>query len=174
VIMDISDIDHLHVELTVYENDISRVAEGQKIWFNVSSDPETQLEAEIYLLGSAVREDRSITVHAHLLEKVPYLLPGMYVSAEIQTERSDVMTLPENSIVRFDGKHYVFQYFGEDQENDVTIHHFDMIEVEKGITQNGSTAIQFPNMEISKSQFVISGAFTLLASTQNSEGGGHH
>ena len=111
---------------------------------------------------------------AHLKESADYLLPGMYISAQIQTGSSDTTTLPEKSIVRFEGKHYGFKYLGKTRKNDKSVHQFRMVEVIKGITENGITAIQLLDNEVAEADnFVIEGAFALLASAKNKEGEGH-
>lgn len=40
VIMDITNSEDLHVELTVYENDIPRVKKGQRIRFTLANTPD--------------------------------------------------------------------------------------------------------------------------------------
>ncbi|CAN0054866.1 unnamed protein product, partial [Chrysoparadoxa australica] len=75
VIMDITNSDDLHVELTVYENDIPKIKKGQRIRFALANAPDQWREAKVFLVGSGVREDRSVTVHGHLIEKHKDLLP---------------------------------------------------------------------------------------------------
>lgn len=177
VIMDITNSEDLHVELTVYENDIQKVKLGQRIRFSLPTSPTEWLEAEVFLVGSGVREDRSVTVHGHLKQKNEDLKPGMYVAAKIETDSEEVLAVPEVSIVRFDGKYYVFAYEGEKSEDEQTMHDFEMLEVTKGYTEDGYTQIAFVDSEkeIIEIQLVTKGAFTLLGKAKNTEdeGGGH-
>lgn len=177
VIMDITNSEDLHVELTVYENDIQRVKLGQRIRFSLPTSPTEWLEAQVFLVGSGVREDRSVTVHGHLKQKNEDLKPGMYVAAKIETDSNEDWAVPEVSIVRFGGKHYVFAYTGEKSENGQTMHDFKMLEVIKGYTEDSYTQIAFADTEndLSAIQLVTKGAFTLLAKAKNTEEeGGEH
>ena len=177
VIMDITNAEDLHVELTVYENDIPRVQEGQRIRFALANSPNEWKEAEVFLIGSGVREDRSVTVHGHLQKMHEDLKPGMYVAARIETDSNKVFAIQEEGVVRYGGKQYVFSYKGEKAENGVTVHDFEMLEVIKGYTEDGYTQISLADAakDLSSVQLVTKGAFTLLAKAKNSEedGGGH-
>ena len=177
VIMDITNSDDLHVELTVYENDIPRIKEGQRIRFALANSPNEWREAEVFLIGSGVREDRSVTVHGHLKKMHSDLKPGMYIAAKIETDSNKTWAAPDESIVRFGGKHYVFVYAGERSEDGQEMHDFEMLEVQKGSSEDGFTQISLleTSLEISSLKLVTSGAFTLLAKAKNSEDeGGHH
>ncbi len=177
VIMDITNSEDLHVELTVYENDVPRVKEGQRIRFALANSPDEWREAEVFLIGSGVREDRSVTVHGHLKQMYEDLKPGMYVAAKVETDSNETWTAPEESIVRFGGKHYVFAYSGEKSENGQQVHDFEMVEVQKGYTEDGYTQISpaDSSLDINSLKLVTKGAFTLLAKAKNTEeeGGGH-
>lgn len=177
VIMDITNSQDLHVELTVYENDIPRVKEGQLIRFALANTPDQWREAKVFLVGSGVREDRSVTVHGHLKKVHEDLKPGMYVAAKIETDSNEVWAVPESSIVRFAGRHYAFAYSGEKSENNQRMHNFEMLEVTKGYTENGYTQIALvdTSKDLSTIQLATEGAFTLLAKAKNTEeeGGGH-
>lgn len=177
VIMDITNSDDLHVELTVYEDDIPKVKAGQRIRFALASTPDLWREAAVFLVGSGVREDRSVTVHGHLKAHESDLLPGMYVTARIETGSSEVLAVPEEAVVRFSGKHYLFGYTGKRSENGDVMHDFEMLEVNKGQSEDGFTAISLSDSSTVEKpvQVVTQGAFTLLAKAKNSEEeGGHH
>lgn len=177
VIMDITNAEDLHVELTVYENDIPKIRKGQRIRFTLANTPDQWREAEVFLMGSSVREDRSVTVHGHLEQMYEDLLPGMYVTAKVETGSNDVWTVPEPSVVRFGGKYYIFAYTDQRTENGKTVHDFEMLEVIKGYTEDEYTEISLvdSSTEMSTVKLVSKGAFTLLATAKNSEeeGGGH-
>ncbi|MEO9477575.1 MAG: efflux RND transporter periplasmic adaptor subunit [Cyclobacteriaceae bacterium] len=177
VIMNITNSDDLHVELTVYENDIPRVKEGQRIRFSLAISPDEWREAEVFLVGSGVREDRSVTVHGHLKEMYDDLLPGMYVTAKVETNTNEVWAVPEAAVVRFGGKHYIFGYENEHIENEEKVHSFEMLEVTPGASEDDYIQISLVNSskQISSIKLVSEGAFTLLAKAKNTEeeGGGH-
>lgn len=177
VILDITNSEDLHVELTVYENDIPRVKKGQRIRFSLANSPDQWREANVFLLGSNVREDRSVTVHGHVKQLSEDLLPGMYVTAKVETDSDEVWAVPQSAAVRFGGKYYIFSYKGKQIENGQSLHGFEMVEVIRGYTEDDYTHVTLAesSRKISDIKLVTQGAFTLLAKAKNSEeeGGGH-
>ncbi|PVY40668.1 efflux RND transporter periplasmic adaptor subunit [Pontibacter virosus] len=160
---EIVDNHHLHLELSVFERDFSRMKEGQKVLFtlpNVAGEP---LEAEIFALGRAFEGDsRMVTVHAELENnKNTNLLPGMYVNAQILAGKQELPSLPEESVVRYKGKHYVFVKEGP------TI--FRMQEVETGIAEGGYTEVSLTKELPASTQIVTKGAYYVLAEKMKSE-----
>ena len=176
VIMNITNSDDLHVELTVYENDIYKVKKGQRIRFRAAQENGDDYYAKVFLVGSSIREDRSVTVHGHLEEKHEQLLPGMYVKAQIETGAHKVLAIASQAIVRFNSKHYVFAYRGEEMEDGATISNFEMLEVEPGISEGDYTEITFvdPKVKFEHLKFATEGSFTLLATAKNVDDGGGH
>ena len=176
VLMDITDASDLHVELKVYEDDIPLISIGQRIRFRLANAPERWMEAEVFLIGNNVRDDRSITIHGHLKEKIEGLLPGMFINAKLEVEANKQYAVPEEAIVRFNGKHYVFLSLGNRKEDEQRMHDFEMVEIVKGNQEEDFIAITFKNtvVEVAKIEIVLKEAFTLLAKAKNSEEGGGH
>ncbi len=177
VIMDITDASDLHVELKVYEDDIPLIREGQRIRFRLANAPNKWMEAEVFLIGNNVREDRSVTIHGHLKEHIEDLMPGMFVNAAIEVEALEQYAIPEEAIVRFEGKHFIFKALGKRTENGLNMHDFEMIEIIKGPEEEGFIAFTFKDetLDITTMDVVLNDAFTLLAKAKNSEEeeGGH-
>ncbi len=177
VLMDLTDATDLHVELKVYEDDIHLVRKGQRIRFRLANAPEEWMEAEVYLVANNVRADRSITIHGHLKKKNEDLLPGMFINAAIEVEADEQYAIPEEAIVRFEGKHYIFKSLGKRKEGEATMNDFEMLEIKKGNAEEGYIAFTFEDesQDITKMEVVLKDAFTLLAKAKNSEeeGGGH-
>ncbi len=177
VLMDITDASDLHVELSVYEDDIPLIRIGQRIRFRLANAPEEWMEAEVFLIGNSVRQNRSVTIHGHLKTEGKELLPGMFVNAKIEVDTQEQYALPEEAIVRFQGKHYLFQSLGNRMEDGKNMSDFEMIEIEKGNEEDGFVAFSFKDksLKIEQMDIVLKDAFTLLAKAKNSEeeGGGH-
>lgn len=175
VLMDITDASDLHVELKVYEDDIPFIRIGQRIRFRLANAPKEWMEAEVFLIGNNVRDDRSITIHGHLKEKNENLLPGMFINANIEVEALEQNAVPEEAIVRFDGKHYIFKSLGNRKEGEQTMNDFEMVEIIKGNEEDDFVAITLKDSseDISKMNIVLKEAFTLLAKAKNSEEEGH-
>lgn len=160
---EIVDNHHLHLELNVFERDFGKMKEGQKVLFtmpNVAGEP---LEAEIFALGKAFEGDsRMVNVHAELENnKNANLLPGMYVNAQIMAGQQELPTLPEEAVVRYKGKHYVFV-----KEGPTT---FRMQEVETGIAENGFMEVRPLSTLPATAQVVTKGAYYVLAEKMKSE-----
>lgn len=97
--------EHMHLELTVFEKDVSRLALHQNIRFTLQSDT-SEHEAEIFLIGeSLLAENRSVNVHGHLHEENEDLKPGMYVNAQIITRADTVWALPKEAALQV-GEYY--------------------------------------------------------------------
>ncbi|WP_139251874.1 efflux RND transporter periplasmic adaptor subunit [Maribacter aquivivus] len=176
VIMDITDATDLHVELKVYEDDIPLIRNGQRIRFRLANAPEEWMEAEVFLIGSNVRDDRSITIHGHLKEKNEDLLPGMFVNAAIEVEAQERYAVPEEAIVRFEAKQYIFKSLGKRREGENPMNDFEMLEITKGNEEEGFVAFEFVDetQDITSMEIVLKDSFTLLAKAKNSEEEGGH
>ena len=176
VLMDITDASDLHVELKVYEDDIPLIRIGQRIRFRLANAPEKWIEAEVFLIANNVRDDRSITIHGHLKAKNEELLPGMFVNANIEVEALEQYAVPEEAIVRFEGKHYIFKSLGIRKEGEQMMSDFEMVEIIKGNEEEGFVAFTFVDKSenVTKIEIVLKDAFTLLAKAKNSEEEGGH
>ena len=85
VAVNIINTEHLHLELEVFEQDASRINEGQEIRFSVPEMSAQEYLGSVYLIVPAIDlQKRTILVHGHIEEEVAMdLLPGMYVEAKI-------------------------------------------------------------------------------------------
>lgn len=173
VMFEIVDTDHLHVELSVYEKDISRLKIGQTVRFTINNDASRERVAEVYLINPLINEDRTVRVHCHLEKDDPALLPRNYVRATIETGSNQLPSLPDQAIMDFEGKSYVFVEKGkEDSSKKAPAYIFEMIEVQKGVSENGFTHVTLLE-EIKESRIVLKGAYSLLSKMKNSESEGH-
>jgi cobalt-zinc-cadmium efflux system membrane fusion protein len=178
VLMNITDASDLHIELKVYEDDVSLIKVGQRIRFRLSNAPENWMEAKVFLIGNNVRNDRSTTIHGHLDEKNEELLTGMFVNANIEVDTLEQYAVPEEAIVRFEGKQYIFMSKGNRKEGNQTMSDFEMLEVNKGDEEENYVAVSLvdKSLKIEDLNIVLNDAFTLLAKAKNSEdevGHGH-
>ncbi len=169
VIMDITDTKDLHVELSVYENDIPHVKEGQVIHFTVTNSPNKIRKAEVFLIGSEVREDRSVTVHGHLKNIEPDLLPGMYVSANLIIDTNTVWTISKDAVVSFEGKQYIYVLNNHQEGNQV--YQFEMKEVTVGLSEDEFVEIEYlsPQNDVATDIIVQNGGYSILSLSKNKE-----
>lgn len=168
---EIIDTEHLHAELIVYEKDVHKLKIGQKVRFTLPNESNKERLAEVYLIGRKIDADRSVRVHAHLNDEDAELLPGMYINALVELNENKVNAVTESAIVMFDGKYFVYQLKEKEGDNI----HFEMLEVQKGVVENGYSEIVFiKNMDASNIQLVTKGTFSLLAKMKNTEDDGGH
>ncbi|WP_026461312.1 efflux RND transporter periplasmic adaptor subunit [Adhaeribacter aquaticus] len=173
VMFKIVDTDHLHVELTVFEKDITKLKVGQKVRFTLPNESGRERMATLHLIGREISAERTVRVHAHLDREEEQLIPGMYVKAFIELNLNTVPALPQEAIVQSEGKDYIFVYKGERTEAGEKMRDFEMMEVRKGVTESGYTEIIEPaNIQ---EQIAVKGAYSLLAKMKNTEeeGEGH-
>lgn len=163
VMFEIVDTDHLHVELSVFEQDIPKVKLGQLVRFRVSNNPAQEDLAKVYLINQKINDDRTVRVHCHLENEDHSLLPQNFVKAVIETGANPVNALPDEAIVDFDGKTYVFIKAPKGERS------FEMLEVTKGISENGFTEVKLPAGSRESPQFVLKGAYALLSKLKNAE-----
>ncbi len=162
VILKIVDSEHLHAELIVFEKDVLKLKIGQKVRFILANETSPRL-ATIYLVGREITADRTVRVHCHLDEEDPNLLPGMFLSADVETGTEQASVLPSKAVVEYEGQKYIF-VAGSRNTNGTQV--FEMITVTTGVEQNGFVEVNFPGMS-ENSLIAVDGAFDLLGSVKN-------
>ena len=145
------------VNLTIFENDASRIAIGQSVKLKTISDPDKEYLASIELISPAIDSDRSIQVHAKMMKKTANLLPGTFVNAEVELNDTPVLCVPSDALVKWENKDYLFI---EEQKGV-----YRMIPVKIGISDEGFTEIK---SKLPASGIVLKNAYTLLMKLKNS------
>ena len=112
-------------------------------------------------------ETKTISVHGHF-EEQDILIPGLYVEAQIVTEPQMRRTLPEDAVVRDEGKYFYFIQSGKEGEHLL----FEKMEIQTGITDLGFTEVVGIVDKADTTNIVTEGAF-YLKSEMNKEEGGH-
>lgn len=98
----------IHLNLKVYERDLALLRPGQPLLAYSNASPNKRYNGKIHLIGKDVDPTGMTDVHCHLDKYDQDLIPGIYMNAEIQTTATLGHALPEESIVDFEGKSYVF------------------------------------------------------------------
>lgn len=179
ILFEIVDTQHLHAELTVFEKDIPKIKIGQKVRFTLANE-RVERTATVFLTGREIDKDRTIRIHCHIDKMDPNLLPGMYLKAEVETGGAWVSALPDEAVVDFQGKKYIFvlrdgQLSASKNEKPEGVSHFEMLEVQTGNSETGYTEIlSNENLDVAKLQLVVKGAYSLLSKMKNREDGQEH
>ena len=187
VLFEIVDTEHLHAELIVFEKDVRKLKLGQKVRFTLANETKERL-ATVYLIGREISTDRTIRIHCHIDREDKELLPGMYLSAAVETGGALVPALPNEAIIDYQGKKYVFvvsdgaaekhteekseQHSDEEEHEEGS--HFEMVEVQVGASELGYTEVNLPEGFSAEQKIVTKGAYSLLSKLKNSEEEGGH
>jgi len=150
----------IHLNVKVFEKDVANLAIGQKVIAYDNTHPDKKYNCEIILISKDITPEGTADVHCHFETYDKTILPGMYMNAEVLVSANASNTLPQESIVTFEGKEYVFIETKKQQ--------YEMVEVTTGTKENGFVALT--NIEPLKDKTIITkGAYTLLMKMKNKE-----
>jgi len=167
VLFEIVNSDKLFLELTLFEKDADKVSAGQKIRFFINNETEKH-EAVIYQTGKSINADKTYKVYATVPGYCKNVLPGMYVNAIIESSGDKVTSLPSDAVVSFDDKDYIFVFDRDKEEGGKPFTEYRMIEIQKGITDEGYIEVFLPEgFNIQTAKVVVKGAYNLLSAKKN-------
>jgi len=150
----------IHLALNVFEKDINKLHIGQHLIAYTNNDTTKKYPCTIVLIGKELSEDRNIEVHCHFEQYDKELIPGMFMNADIELQKTNAWTLPSDAIVNFENKHYAFIAQGNNQ--------FEMVEIKTGTTENDYMEISLNDAALlQNATFVTNGAYTLLMKMKN-------
>ena len=118
----IVDNSKMHVDLLVYEKDLMKVKAGQHVRFILTNQNNEEIEGKIFGIGKAFEnETKAVAVHA-TMDNDKLLIPGMYINALIDIGASQVMALPAESIIKAEGKEFIFVLERENPKTESDAH----------------------------------------------------
>ena len=159
VMFNIVNLEHMHVALLVYERDISKISIGQKVNFHLAHE-NTFRQATVYLIGREISDERTLRVHCHLDKEDLNLLPGMFVSAEIEVDAKPGNVVPTGAVVQYAGENFIFIPDGDRR--------YTAVPVSVGATVGDFIELQGDSFD-STTTVVTSGAFELISMLKNRE-----
>jgi len=168
VICEIVNPEEVVLEMVVFEKDVRKVTQGQSVRFSTPDDPAKEYSAVISQAGHALNDDKTMMAYARISQPAPALMAGASVNASIETDSLMAYAVPEEAVVGFNEKFYLFVYKGGRTENGKIVHDFIATEVIKGITNQGFCEIRMnPGFDFQGSRLVVKGAYSLLAAWKN-------
>lgn len=168
VLVEITNVDHLHARLNIFEKDLGKIHVGQQVRFGLGGDAGFPHRGKVFLIGKALTTDRTVPILAEPEDYSADFIPGSYVAAQIDLNTQSLPTLPEAAVVGFGGRSYV--YVLEKKELNPVVYQFRQLEVTTGACENGHVAITLPNgVDTKKTPIVVGGAYSLLSKLNNSE-----
>ena len=167
VLFEIVNTSKLFLQLTLFEKDADKVSSGQNIRFFINNETEQHM-ALIYQTAKSVDSDNTYKVYASVQGTCKNVLPGMYVNAIIDATTQKVRAVPSESIVSFEDKDYIFIFERNKQESGKHFTEYQLIQVKKGVTDEGYTEITLPdNFNVKAAKVVVKGAYDLLSAKKN-------
>jgi len=197
-VAEIIDNSSIHLDLQVFEKDLPKMKVGQVIQFELTNNPGNSYEAVVYSIGSSFEnESKTIAVHSKVRGNKSGLINGMNITGAVRLSNSSTPAVPNEAIVEADGKFYIFvktdkkqeehkeeaghDDHGHQNEKETANHattqqktmNFEKIEVVKGTSNMGYTAITTVQEMNPTAQIVVKGAFFVNAKLSNSGDHGH-
>jgi cobalt-zinc-cadmium efflux system membrane fusion protein len=179
-LFEVVDNSQMHLDLNVYEKDLGSISVGQVIDFVLTNQSNKSIKGKIFGINKSFsNESKTVAVHAKIESAdAKGLIPGMYVSANINIINATVPALPKDAVVRNADKYFVFveeekhqEKQTKNKENYEEEIHFKAIEVIPGTTDLGFTEVKFVDEIVPNAKIVTEGAFYLLSAMK---GGGEH
>ncbi len=160
VLFELVNPDDIHLNLNIFEKDLDNLYVNQPLVAYTNFNTSKKYPCSILLIGKDITNERSTSVHCHFEKYDKNLHPGMYMNAEIELKKSNALTVPNEAIVMFNNKQFVFI-----AENKNT---FKLTEIKTGIAGNAFTEIDLEYIAAIKNQTIVtSGAYTLLMKLKN-------
>jgi len=165
ILFEITGTNDLHLALNAFEKDLGKIQVGQTVRFSLSNENDYKHTGKVFLVGQAADDKKMIPVHCHFTKDVK-LLPGMYVKAWVETGTDEKNAVPNDALVQLEGVDYIIAQTNEGK-NDYT---FQLIQVAKGIEQEGYTGIELPSTANPQQiKIVTKNAYTILSAIKNAE-----
>lgn len=156
VIFELINPTDIHLNLTVFEKDLHKINIGQRVLAYTNTKAAIKHETEVILVSHNIDEGGSSEVHCHFEQYDKSLVPGMYMNAELKVKNEMVQFLPEDAVVSYENKDFVFEEIAERK--------FKMIEVMIGEASENKIAIL---TDLKGKKIVIKGAYSLLMKMKN-------
>ncbi|WDF57662.1 efflux RND transporter periplasmic adaptor subunit [Flavobacterium sp. KACC 22758] len=144
--------------MNAFEKDVHLLSVGQTVSVFTNAAPSKKYTAKIAYINLSLNGDRAAEVVCKLNAYNNALIPGLFINAEAEFENEKALTVPEDAIVKWQNKFYVFS----NTENQK----YKMIPVETGSSSNGYRQIKSSFIDKS-SKIVVKNAYTLLMTFMN-------
>jgi cobalt-zinc-cadmium efflux system membrane fusion protein len=161
MIMEILDVDHIHLELNVFEKDVLKIKKGDSLTFKIPELSDQSYKAYVKLIGAEVNENRSVRVHAHPLEEDVNFSVGMFVNAIFESDSQEKLALPETAFTEIDGRTFLLQLDSKTEN----LYHFKKVEVKTDTPQNDMKPISNPEQVDKEAQFLTRGVFDIITTS---------
>lgn len=160
VLFELVDPKDIHLALTVFEKDLPNVKTGQPVHARPTAHRADEYEAKVILVGRSLDSDRSTVVHCHFTKTPKDLVPGMAMSAEMESRTDTVWCVPEEAVVRTGDGQAVFIVNMDGS--------YTLVPVRTGAQEYGFLELMDPSAELRERSIAVKGAYSLLSVLMNS------
>jgi len=166
-LMEIVNENHLHLELDIFEKDISNIEEGQRISYTVLAMGNQVYDGEVHVIGKELNtENKTVRIHGHLEKEQPKFIKDLFVEAKIWLNDQTVQALPEKAVIKDGDFSYIYATNNSFESKELK---FEAIKVITGKTDNGFTAIKTIDEIPRGMQIVTDGAYYVYAQSKAGE-----
>lgn len=166
-LMEIVNENHLHLELDIFEKDISNIEEEQRISYTVPAMGNQVYDGEVHVIGKELNtENKTVRIHGHLEKKRPKFIKDLFVEAKIWLNDQTVQALPEKAVIKDGDFSYIYATNNSSESKELK---FEAIKVITGKTDNGFTAIKTIDEIPTGMQIVTDGAYYVYAQSKAGE-----
>jgi len=146
--------------LKAFEKDLPFLKKGQKVVIYSNTRPDKKINGKIDYIVQHIGQEGFANIICSMDQSSEPLIPGMYLNAGIEAQSMESWTVPEDAIIHFEGKEYVFV----EKEKRT----YEMVEISTGQKENNKIQI-LNDQNIKDQKVVIKGAYTLLMKMKNVE-----
>ncbi len=172
-LLSLVDNSKIHLDLKIYEKDLPYVHEGQKVSFNLTNINKEEVTATIFSIGKAFEPGtKTVIAHANIDQVPDNLIPGLYVNALVDVGAKTVKALPNEAIIKADGREFIFVSDASEEHGDHF--HYKRVEVKTGVKELGYTQVDIVEALPENYSIVTQGAYYLQSHLIKNEGGGGH
>jgi membrane fusion protein, heavy metal efflux system len=155
-IAEIVDVTRLQLRIAVFEKDLDKLMENQKITFSLLGNTQKSYSSTLKFIGKNVdNESKTIICYAHIDDlKSTNFVNNAYVEAAVITNIDTVTAVPEESVIKSGGNNYLLAFLKKENNN----YFLKSVMVDIGRLNNGFVEI-LNQPEIPK--IIIKGAYNI-------------
>ncbi|TAN50130.1 MAG: efflux RND transporter periplasmic adaptor subunit [Methylococcaceae bacterium] len=140
-------LDVLKLDFALPEHYAAKVAQGQKITFQVDAYPNETFAGELYAVDPRLDEQsRSLKLRARVANARQRLKPGMFARLVLQlgAERQ-VLSVPEHAVIGVGSRQYVYRVVGDKAVLSLVtsgLHQNAMVEISSGLAAEDTVVVE--------------------------------
>ncbi len=166
-LMDIISAKHLHLELDVFEHDIAKVKNGQKISYSIPALGSKIYKGLVNMIGKEFdSQTKTVRIHGHLEGEEPQFIKDLFINAKIWLNNITVDALPEKAVITDGATSFIFV---ANDDSTVEEMEFEKLTVIPGSTSDGYTAVKLLDPVPTGMKIVTEGAYYIYAQSKVGE-----